>query len=228
MKCAVIGLGQFGKAAALALARNGVEVIGVDEDMELVDDIKDEISLAVRMDATDEGSLESHGIGQVNVLVAAIGANFEAQVLTVVYAKKLGIPKVVARAMTPVHARILHLVGADEILNPEEEAANRLVQRLLIPGISGYFELAESFSVVEIDAPAGTVGKSLLQLDLRRKFRINLVAIKHRSPNPDGTSMREEFNPVPSPDDRIRFGDVLALVGSDLDLASFMAEFSAQ
>lgn len=226
MKCAVIGLGQFGRAAAIALARNGAEVIAVDSDMELVDEVKDQVSLAVRLDASHEGALEAHGIGETDVLIAAIGRNFEAQVLVVVHAKRMGIPKVVARATTPDHKRVLQAVGADEVLNPEEEAARRMVQRLTIPNITSYFELVEGFSVVEIDAPTGTVGKTLEELDLRRRFRINLVAVKRMGAGPNGEKVTRAFNPVPLPDEEIETDDVLALVGSDLDLAGFMAEYS--
>lgn len=225
MKCAVIGLGEFGRAAALELARNGVEVVAVDTNLELVEAVKDEVSLAVQLDATNESLLEAHGIAEADVLIAGIGRNFEAQVLVVVYAKKLGIKTVVARATTPDHARILTLVGADAAFNPEEEAAKKMVQRLLIPNISSYFALAEGFSIVEMEAPKGIVGKTLEELDLRRRFRINLVAIKREVASEGRERIKEEFNPVPQPGERIRHGDTLALVGSDLDLAGFMASY---
>jgi trk system potassium uptake protein TrkA len=112
-----------------------------------------------------EDALKSHGIGQVEVLIAAIGNNFEAQVLVVVHAKRQGIKKIIARATTPDHIRVLQAVGADEVFNPEETAARWMVQRLLIQNISNYFELAEGFSVVEVDAPASIVGKSIEELN---------------------------------------------------------------
>jgi trk system potassium uptake protein TrkA len=166
--------------------------------------------------------LKSHGIGQVEVLIAAIGNNFEAQVLVVVHAKRQGIKKIIARATTPDHIRVLQAVGADEVFNPEETAARWMVQRLLIQNISNYFELAEGFSVVEVDAPASIVGKSIEELNLRRRFRINLVAIKRVTTGSNGRTV-EQFNPVPLPTEVVRQGDVLAFVGSVLDLANFMA-----
>lgn len=227
MKCAVIGLGEFGRAAALGLAQNGVEVIAVDNNLDRVNGIKDEVALAVRLDASQEHALQAHGIGEVDVLIAAIGANFEAQVLTVVHGKRAGIKKIVARATTPDHHRVLVAVGADEVFNPEEEAARWMVQRLLITNITSYFELAEGFSIVEVKAPAGIVGKSLGQLDLRRRFRVNLVAIKRTVANDHGHKVLERFNPVPLPDEIIQPEDVLALVGSVIDLANFMGEYVA-
>lgn len=227
MKCAVIGLGEFGRAAAIGLANSGAEVIAVDVDMERVDRVKDGVALAVRMDASHERALYSHGIGDVDVLVAAIGENFEAQVLVVVHAKQFGIKRIVARATTPDHIRVLKAVGANEVFNPEEEAARWMVQRLLVTDISGYFELAEGFSIAEVKAPAATVGKTLEELNLRRKFRLNLVAIKRVKRDAEGNESVTSFNPVPLPDEVIQADDVLAVVGSVLDLARFMGEYSS-
>jgi trk/ktr system potassium uptake protein len=222
MKYAVIGLGEFGSSAAVGLFRKGAEVIAVDTNMDRVNNIKDEVSLAVRLDATHEDALKSHGIGEVDVLIAAIGNNFEAQVLVVVHAKEHGIKKIVARATTPDHIRVLQAVGAHEVFNPEETAARWMVQRLLIQNISNYFELAEGFSVVEVNAPPSIVGKTIEELNLRRRFRINLVAIKRATVSSNGRTV-EQFNPVPLATEVVRQGDVLALVGSVLDLANFMA-----
>jgi len=222
MKYAVIGLGEFGSSAAVGLFRKGAEVIAVDTDMDRVNSVKDEVSLAIRLNATHEDALKSHGLGEVDVLIAAIGNNFEAQVLVVIHAKQHGIKKIIARATTADHIRVLQAVGADEVFNPEETAAHWMVQRLLIPNISNYFELAEGFSVVEINAPASILGKTIEELNLRRRFRINLVAIKKQIRDSTGHAI-EQFNPVPPPTEIVREGDVLALAGSVLDLADFMA-----
>jgi trk/ktr system potassium uptake protein len=222
MKYAVIGLGEFGSSAAVGLFRRGAEVIAVDTDMDRVNSVKDEVSLAIRLNATHEDALKSHGLGEVDVLIAAIGNNFEAQVLVVIHAKQHGIKKIIARATTADHIRVLQAVGADEVFNPEETAARWMVQRLLIRNISNYFELAEGFSVVEINAPASILGKTIEELNLRRRFRINLVAIKKQIRDSTGHAI-DQFNPVPPPTEIVREGDVLALVGSVLDLANFMA-----
>ena len=226
MKFAVIGLGEFGKAAALGLAKNGIEVIAVDVNMDRVNSVKDEVALAVRMDASQEDALHAHGIGEVDVLIAAIGANFEAQVLVVVHAKHFGVKRIVARATTADHHKVLKAVGADEVFNPEEEAARWMVTRLFITNISSYFELADGFSVVEVNAPAGIVGRRLEELNLRRRFRINLVALKRMETTLAGEKVLKEFNPVPLPEEIIQQNDVLALVGSVIDLANFMGEYT--
>ena len=222
MKCAVIGLGDFGRAAAIGLARAGAEVIAVDRSMDRLNLVKDEVALAVRMDATHREAMEAQGIDKVDALVTAIGQNFEAQVLVVVHARELGIRRVVARAATEDHRRVLVAVGAHEVFNPEEEAARTMVQRLTISDIKNYFELADGFSLVEVQAPAGAVGRTLRDLDLRQKFRVNLVAIKRMKTGPDGVLVMKEFKAVPMPDDVIESNDILALAGSVLDLARFV------
>src|SRR5262245_40678781 len=222
MKYAVIGLGEFGSSAAVGLFRKGAEVIAVDTDMDRVNSVKDEVSLAIRLDATHEDALKSHGLGEVDVLIAAIGNNFEAQVLVVIHAKQHGIKKIIARATTADHIRVLQAVGADEVLKAEDTAARWMVQRLVVRNIENYFALAEGFSVVEINALPSIVGKTIEQLNLRRRFRINLVAVKKQIRDSTGHAI-EQFNPVPSPTEIVREGDVLALVGSVLDLANFMA-----
>lgn len=186
---------------------------------------RDEEALAVRLDGSHPRAMDMHGIGDVDVLIAAIGENFEAQVLLVVHAKKHGIARIIARATTDDHICVLKAVGADEAFNPEKESARWAVQRILVPSISNYFELADGFSVVEIVAPASIVGMSILELDLRRKFRINLVAIKEAENLPGGGQVVKAFNPAPDPAQRIKTGQTLAFAGSVLDIANFIGHF---
>lgn len=223
MKCVVIGLGDFGFPAAIELARKGVEVIAIDRQMSLVERIKDQVALAASANGMDRDALDSLGVRDADVLIAAIGANFEAQVMTVVYASQAQIPHVVARATSHDHGRVLRAVGAHQVINPEEASAHRLAQQLLVPDIRGYFELAEGFSVTEIEAPPATVGRTLAELELRGKYGLHVIAIKHHgaSGEPDA---KPEFEPVPLPDTRLVADDVLALVGSDLDVTRFVAD----
>ncbi len=226
MKCAVIGLGDFGRAAAIGLARAGAEVIAIDRSMDRLNLVKDEVALAVRLDASHRDALEAQGIDKVDALITTIGKNFEAQVLVVVHARAMGISRIVARALTADHRRVLEAVGAHEVFNPEEEAARTMIQRLTISDIKNYFELADGFSLVEVEAPAFAVGRTLRELDLRQRFRVNLIAIKRMGAGPDGAPAVQEFKAVPLPEDVIREKDVLALAGSVLDLARFVGEGS--
>lgn len=131
MKVAVVGMSLFGRALAVDLARAGAEVLAIDNDPEKIDDVRDEVAVAVCLDATDAKELREQGVHTVDLLVASIGSNFEANQLVVVLAKELGIPRVLARAPSTNHARILALLGADEVVLPEIEAAERIARKLL-------------------------------------------------------------------------------------------------
>lgn len=208
MKAAVVGLGLFGKSLALKLARAGAEVIAIDSKLDLVDDVKHDVALAVKLDATDERELRSQGVHQVDVLIASIGDNFEANQMVVILAKKMGIKRVLARAPSLVHARILEMIGAEEVILPEELAAEDLTRRIVEPTLKGYFQLIDGFSVAEIDAPPAFQGRKLADLDLKNRFRINLVAITRAG----------RVNAVPLGSDAIEKGDILAVAGRDADI----------
>jgi trk system potassium uptake protein TrkA len=134
MKAAVIGLGVFGQTLAVTLARAGIEVIAIDSKSDAVDDVKDDVALAVALDSTDEKALRAQGIQEVDVLVSCIGENFEANQLTVILAKKIGVRHVICRASTQTHARILKLIGADFVFTPEVAAAESLARHILKSG----------------------------------------------------------------------------------------------
>lgn len=218
MKVAVVGLGLFGKSVALNLARAGMEVVAIDLKLELVDLVRDDVMLAIRMDATDERELRAQAIDKVDVLVASIGDNFEANQLLVILAKQLGIGHVVARASSQVHARILRLIGADEVVLPEAQAAESLARRLVEPSLKGYFQLLEGFSVAEIVAPAMFHGRTLQQLDLRARYKVNLVAITR----PGENGAKPLLNAVPLGTDVIHKGDILAVAGRDKDIKAIL------
>jgi len=130
MKIAIVGLGLFGQALAVKLARSGVEVIVADTNIELIEDIRDEVALAVCMDATDEREFKAQGLHKAEVLVACIGNDFEANQLVVMLAKQLGVPRVIARAPSQRHEKILRMLGADDVLLPEVQAGELLGHRL--------------------------------------------------------------------------------------------------
>lgn len=218
MKVAIVGLGQFGMSLATRLGRSGVEVIAIDIDMERVDDVKSEVSVAVRLDATDERDLRAQGVDQVDVIVAAMGEQFEANQLVVVLAKRFGIPRVIARATSPMHERILRLIGADDVILPEVEASDKVAQGLARPSLKAYFEVAEGYSIAEVTAPPAFHNRTLMALDLRKNYGVNLIAVKRV------VEGRESVNPVPLPSDVIHAGDVLAVAGPDESLEKLIEE----
>ncbi len=224
-RIAVIGLGRFGTALARRLALHGVEVIAIDSDNVLVHEISDEVALAVRLDSTDESALRSQEVEQVDACVVAIGENFEAALLTTVICKKnLRIPQVICRAQTKFHAQIFSQIGADEVIQPEQNAGDMLGRRLAHPRVNDYITLGEGFTVVELEAPAKFVGKTIREIDLRSAWSVNLIAIQRetgqapRDDNQDGV-MSTKLISVPLPEDRIQVSDVLFLAGSEEALA---------
>ena len=212
---AVIGLGRFGEHLARALAQAGDEVIAIDRDSDYVDRVRDDVTLAVRMDSTDKMALVAQGIAEVDAAIVTIGEAFESSVLTVVTLKELGVPRIIARAMTDLQGKILRKVGADEIASAEQESAMRWAHRLSLPNLSQYIELEADHSLVYIAAPAAFVGKTLLELRLRADHQVNLVAIRRdrvtKTAGDEATRQRNII--VPIADTKIESGDVLIVVG---------------
>jgi trk system potassium uptake protein TrkA len=207
----VIGLGRFGSAMATTLAELGHDVIGVDGDEERVRRLADTISLAIELDATDEKALKAAGIHDVDVAVVSIGENIESSLLVVMQLRELGVKTIVAKAVTPLHGRILEKLGVSRVIFPERDMAIRVAHSLVMPNVIDYIELSRDFSIVEIPAPEGFVGRTLKQLELRPRLGLTLIAIKRRS-SADGPQMT---NVAPSADETILEGDTLALLGSN-------------
>ena len=215
MKAVVVGLGQFGYATAVHLERSGVETIVFERELSLVERIKDEVSHSVCADATVPENLLAHGIGEADVLVSAIGDDFEAQVLVVVHAIRLGVARVVARATSDVHLRVLRAVGAHEVVSPESEAAGAIVQRLLMPE-AGSRQLSPLLSTLEADLPEGVGGRLLCDHrdDLLQHYHVALFAVERASEK--GSEL------LVDPGTRLEVGDLLHIAGSDSGLAHFL------
>ena len=177
---AVIGLGRFGMMLARTLAKAGREVIAIDSDRELVEEIQNDVTVAVRLDATDERALRGQGVDKVSCAIVGIGERFEANILTTALLKSLGVKRVIARAATPIRQKILMHVGADEVISPEDESAVRLAQKLIAPNILSFLEIGEGVSMVQMRAPEKFHNKKLVELGLREKYSVNLVAIKKK------------------------------------------------
>ena len=212
---AVIGLGRFGSAMARTLAELGQDVIGIDSSEERVRQMADVIGQALELEATDDKALRAAGIQDVDVAVVSIGENIEASLLVVTLLRELGISNIVAKAVTPLHGRILEKLGVSRVIFPEREMAIRIAHSLVLPNVIDYIELSREFSIIEIPAPATFVGKTLKQLELRPRFGLTLVAIKRA--NGDGGVLTT--NIAPAADETILRDDVLALLGSNDRLA---------
>lgn len=207
----VIGLGRFGSAMATTLTELGHDVTGVDGDEGRVQELADVITHSLQIDATDARALRAAGIQDVDVAVVSIGENIESSLLVVMQLRELGIQTIVAKAVTPLHGRILEMLGVSQVIFPEREMAIRVAHSLAMPNAIDYIELSRDFSIVEVPAPEAFVGRTLKQLELRPKLGLTLIAVK-RHPDGGGAVVT---NISPAADETIREGDVLALLGSN-------------
>lgn len=210
----VIGLGRFGSAMATTLTELGQDVIGVDADEDRVQQLADLIPQAVQLDATDAKALRAAGIRDVSVAIVSIGENIESNLLVVMQLREIGVETIIAKAVTPLHGRILEKLGVSRVIFPEREMAIRIAHSLVLPNVIDYIEVSRDFSIIELPAPEAFVGRNLRQLELRPRLGLTLIAIKRAGD--DGNVVT---NIAPSADEVIRKGDALALLGSNERLA---------
>lgn len=203
----VIGLGRFGAAVAQELSALGQEVLALDIDEENVQHIADQVTQAIQGDAQDEAVLRSVGARNFDCCVVAVGADMEASILITVMLKEMGAKYIVAKAMTPIHARVLERVGADRVVLPEIDMGQRLAQRLARTNVVDYIGVSDEFSIVEIHPPRSWVGNSLGKLGVRAKHQINVLAIRH------GEGGQVDVNP--KPDKVIGPDDLLIVIGTN-------------
>ncbi|MFP4528058.1 MAG: potassium channel family protein [Candidatus Kapaibacterium sp.] len=225
-KFCVIGLGHFGLNLALRLTEEGGEVIAIDKDQDRVDLVSESVVYAVRMDSTDQRALRSLDVQDMDAVIVAIGEGFEDSIMTTAALQEIGVKKIINRITSPVHERLLRLMGIEELLVPEAEAASHLANRLLMPGIIESFELTKDYGIYEIEAPDKFVGKKLIDLDLRSKYRINVVTIKRIVRKKGFLSLGEtsetEITGVPDPKEEIKEKDILVLFGREENIRALI------
>jgi trk system potassium uptake protein TrkA len=195
---------------ATTLTELGHDVVGVDGDESRVQQLADLVTHVLQLDATDERALRAAGIQDVDVAVVSIGENIESSLLVVMLLRELGIKTIVAKAVTPLHGRILEKLGVSRVIFPEREMAIRIAHSLVMPNVIDYIELSRDFSIVEVPAPPQFVGHTLREIELRPRLGLTLIAIKRRSADTGAVVT----NIAPAADQAIREGDILALLGS--------------
>lgn len=175
---AVFGLGRYGTAVARELAASGVELIAVDIDEVKVNAAAAVIPVCKCADITDPDVIKQLGIGSIDVVIIAMADNLEACVMAVTLCKEAGVKTVIAKCGSEMHQKILTRVGADMVVFPEEESGVRLAKNLLSSGFVDMLTLSKDFSMIELGVKPEWVGKNLMELNLRKKYAINVVAIK--------------------------------------------------
>ncbi|CAG9619889.1 potassium channel family protein [Sutcliffiella rhizosphaerae] len=208
---AVIGLGRFGGSMVKALSDEGVEVLAIDNDVEKVNQFAHIASHAVVGDTTDEAVLKSLGIRNFDHVIVAIGDNIQASILTTLILKELGVKKVTVKATNDYHEKVLKKIGADQVVHPERDMGRRIAHNIVSNNVLDYLELSDEHSIVEIVASRRLDGFTLIDLDIRAKYGINIVAIKRG----------REIIVSPQATDVILKGDILIVIGADKDINRF-------
>ena len=204
----VIGLGRFGTSVAKTLAYKYYDVLAIDIDETKVQEISAEVTHAVNLDATNKEALNNLGVNNFDIAVVSIGSDLQANILTTLILKELGVTEVVAKAQDSLHGRILTKLGADRVVYPEHDMGTRIANHLVSAQILDYIELAPNYSVLEIKASSKMQEYSLLDLNLRNKFGVNVVAIKRG----------EKIDISPQAETKIKEDDTLIVIGANDNL----------
>jgi len=204
----VIGLGLFGQALARQLCELDAEVLAIDIRQDLVDQIADEVTRAVSTNAQDKEELRKLGVRDMDCAIVSIGDDLAASVLITMNLMELEVPYIVCKAHDETHRRVLEKLGANRVVIPEQENAQRLGRSLHSHNVLEYIELSEDYGILEIPAPKSWVGKTLKELNIRAKLGVNIIAVESG----------KKTNVSPSADYRILEGDIMVVLGDNYSL----------
>lgn len=210
----ILGLGRFGKTLALTLAQSGHQVLIIDEDSDAINALADSVTSAVVGDPTNEAVLRAAGVRDYDCAIVCSASNINDNILLTIMLKDLGVPKVVTRALNDGHKRVLERLGVDLIAFPEQDMGEKLAYML------GHDNVIESldfdgYRIAEMRIPAGWVGKTLIELDLRRREKVNVIAV--RVPG-------QPVNCAPSPTRPFGADDTVSVIGADEDIDRLTAK----
>jgi len=207
----VIGLGRFGGSICRALAEEGMEVLAIDMDEDRVNEFSMIASHAVVGDTTDESVVKSLGIRNFDHVIVAIGDDIQSSILTTLILKELGVNKITVKAQNDYHEKVLKKIGADHVVHPERDMGRRIAHSMVSNNVLDYLELSDEHSIVEIVANNRLSGHTIIDLDIRAKYGINIVAIKRKN----------EIIVSPKADEEIQVNDILIVIGADVDINRF-------
>jgi trk system potassium uptake protein TrkA len=208
---AVIGLGNFGFYLATRLFQKGHEVLGIDKNARQVQEIRDQISQAVIADATDPQALRDLELEKMDTVVIGIGSILNSSILATLNVKDLGVRRVVAKAVSEAHGRILQKIGADEIYFPEKDLAFSVAQKLDNPNVLDYLAFMEGFSIAQLAPPGDFIGKTLMELDLINSYGVQVIAVKEMVP--------ENVVMIPTGRFLVKESDLMIIIGPDKALS---------
>jgi trk system potassium uptake protein TrkA len=206
----VIGLGIFGFNIARDLYENGLEVIVLDKNKEVIQKIKDFSTKAILADGTDKEVIESIGIQPDDVVIVSFGEDLAASTLITLHLKELKVKNIIVKAPNEDHRRVLEKVGATEVIIPEREIADKVAKSLISPNVLDYIPLSEDYTICELIPPANFSGKTIGELHLRTKYHVEVIAVREMLP--------ERVTMVPRADFLIKDSDVLVVIGREGDI----------
>ncbi|WKN32864.1 TrkA family potassium uptake protein [Porifericola rhodea] len=221
---AVIGLGQFGMSIALTLAERGAEVIAIDKELDKIEQVKEDVAVAVSLDSTDRKALSAQNVQEVDGAVVAIGEDFESLILTTVILQELKVKRIIARAANVQQRLILEKLGVEEILSPEETVGKSLAEMLLHPSIRSFLNLPDEYEIVEVDVPKRVANFTIADLKLRQEYDLNIVTIKRVFTEVEDGEEKEvkHIIGVPRPDTSLKQSDQLIILGKTDDINRFI------
>lgn len=206
---AVFGLGRYGRAVAKELVDNGIEVLAVDDNQSIVNDAAAYLPICKCADVTDGEVITRLGIADIDTVIVCMANNLEASVMAVTLCKEAGVKTVIAKCSNEMHQKILFKVGADEVVFPENESGIRLAKNLLSSGFIDMISLSKDVSMIEIEVKEEWLGKNLIELNLRKKYGLNVVAIKKE----------EEVNVNINPEEALDTDTTLIVIANTAKLA---------
>jgi len=205
---AVIGIGRFGESLIKELTRLGYEVLAIDVDENRINEAVGIVTHAIQADSMDENTLKAIGIRNFDVVIVAIGDNIQSNILTSIILKEMGVRTVVAKAQNALHGKVLEKIGVDHVIYPERDMAIKLARSLVSHNFLEQINLSSTYSIIELFTPHIFINKNLTELDLRKKMRISILAIRRG----------EDIIVAPSPDEKVLPGDILVVLGNNADL----------
>ncbi|MCG7410530.1 TrkA family potassium uptake protein [Paenibacillus sp. ACRRX] len=208
---AVIGMGRFGSSLAKELMKLGHQVLGIDKDEEIIDELSSEMTHAVVADAADEEVLRSLGIRNFDCVIVAIGDDIQTSILISIQVKELGVKKVVAKALSELHGRVLERLGVDRVIYPERDMGIRVAHHLVSPNLLDYIELSKDYTIAELSVPKCLHGLKLKELDPRAKYGCSIVALN----KPGGIII------APSAEDTLAEKDIMVMIGTNRQIEAF-------
>jgi trk system potassium uptake protein TrkA len=206
----VIGLGIFGMNLVKTLYENGIEIIAIDKNKDIIQQVKESCSKAILADGTNKEVIESIGIQKDDIVIISFGEDLSASTLITLHLKELKVKNIIVKAPNEDHRRVLEKVGATDVVIPEKEMADKVARSIISPNVLDYIPLSEDYTISELAPPASFYGKTIGELRLRSKYHVEVIAVKEVLP--------DRIQMVPRADFVIKDSDVLVVIGKEEDI----------